>query len=572
VSGSRALREGDLFAGKYLVRRRLGHGSFGAVYLVEHARFPGQELALKLIQPPPARSREYLARFAQEVRIGCRLRSPHTVPVRDWDVDSDGWCYFTMDRVPGTPLDELIARDGRLPWRRALAIARQALLALAEAHEMGVVHRDVKPGNLLVEERPDGADHVRVLDFGIARIEGADVLTDSWMGTPYYMAPEQFRDPHGVDGRADLYAVAVVAYEAASGIRPWPGATAIEIYERKMARPLEPIGEARPEAGVPEAVDALLLRGAERDRARRFARAEEMIAAIDAALAGAPPGAEEAGEASGADAAPRSTPCRYDAETAIAPGGGFAAPAPAGGIFEGAAGTGAARPPAPAEDPAPPPAPALPLAPRDRLRLTIGPRTEVVLATPRLRLGACASAGPGKSEALARVAPPLEGATPLEDPFAEVLVYGRRLCLRDLSASGVRLDGSRPPRGALTPLPPRFRLEVPSAGLALLGRVITEEAGTDAPAALRLERAGGAIPLAWVWLLEAAALGPLDGAIPLPDEPDLGIALLAEGGAIHARGPESGGAAAPLLPGAVLRGRAAKALVHALAPGEPIGL
>src|SRR5262249_34088475 len=134
VSSVGMLDIGDVFQGKYRVKRRLGAGSFGAVYLVSHERVPESELALKVIRPPPAALFDYRRRFLQEVRIGCRLRSPHVVPVRDFDATEDGLFYFTMDRVPGRPLDEVIAQLSRLPWPRALRIARQVLLALEEAH------------------------------------------------------------------------------------------------------------------------------------------------------------------------------------------------------------------------------------------------------------------------------------------------------------------------------------------------------------------------------------------------------------------------------------------------------
>jgi len=528
----------DTFQGKYRVKRLLGTGSFGAVYLVAHERLEESELALKVIRPPPAAALDYRRRFLQEVRIGCRLRSPHIVPVRDFDATEDGLLYFTMDRVPGLPLDEVIDAVDALPWPRALRIARQILVALEEAHAHAVIHRDIKPGNVLVEERIDGTDFVRVLDFGIARILGGDAVTRDWMGTPHYMAPEAFQTPTTIDGRADLYAVGVVLYELLVGQRPFRAQDPLEILLMHRSAAAVPPTAARPGRGIPPAVERLVMRALEKRPEARFQDAAAMIAAIDGVLAAEAPPATPAGGGPGASGAAPSRPLE---------------PPPPPASSDGAAATQTHLPPVADAGESP-----VERAPVDRARLVVGARTDRIFTTRRLRVGrrsfsappetakdayevdisditSCVGAvdydydgrGAGADTAGA-------GAVQGKAAVCDLVLYGGRVCLRDTSADGVRVDGERVRKGALTFLPSRFRVDVPGTPLEVNGRVFPRSPGNDAPGALRLEPAGGVRSIGWVWLIDEASLGPEDGPIPLPgDDEDAGARLRSEEGEIH---------------------------------------
>jgi len=516
------LRTGDLFQAKYRVKLQLGAGSFGEVYLVSHERVPESELALKVIRPPPAAALDYRRRFLQEVRIGCRLRSPHIVTVRDFDVTEDGLLYFAMDRVPGTPLDVLLSSAPTTPWRRAFAIIRQVLVALDEAHALGVIHRDVKPGNILVEERDDGSDFVRVLDFGIARISGGAALTGDWMGTPQYMAPEQCRTPDAIDGRVDLYACGVVLFEMIVGHRPFRAPDPLEILLLHRNTPPVPLREARPELEIPADVDALVLHALEKSADARFGSAAEMIGAIDAVLAGAAPASAEAHPPAAVTVDPLASLGRPDDEPTRASGPQVEVPPTV-------------------------------RAPVDRARFFVGARVDRIYATPRLRIAVQDPSGEVRGtlrdfevdatdfvagthvsdlDTAGGVIPGARRLLPTT-PVCEVLLYASRVCLRDTSERGIRIDGEPVPRGPLVFLPSRFRLEIPGTPIDLKGRVHARRPGDEGPGALRLEAAEGGRTTACVWLLDEALVGPEDGPIPLFDDDELGAILRVEDGAIE---------------------------------------
>ncbi len=217
---------GRLVEGRYRILRKLGEGGMGAVFLAEHLKLHKQ-VALKVVHPEFAALEEMAERFAREARASALLDHPHVVAATDYGTLSEGGAFLVMQLVRGSSLKDMLQSRGALPWPRAVEVAAQIADALAAAHAAGIVHRDVKPDNVLVEEQDDGSWHARLLDFGIARLteEGDEprrqlTRVGTVMGTPGYMPPEQALG-EVVDSRADLYALGVLLWEACTGHEPF---------------------------------------------------------------------------------------------------------------------------------------------------------------------------------------------------------------------------------------------------------------------------------------------------------------------------------------------------------------
>ena len=255
----------------------------GQVFRVED-QASGQTLALKVLRPLDNDDTDRVRRFQREIQILTRIRHPVVLHILDWG-DSPAGLYFVTELVDGEDLKLVIRRHG--PWPAAGAAALGATLAdaLAAAHGQGVVHRDVKPNNVMIGR--DGS--VRLLDFGLARGAGIDLTTltrtGTILGTPGYMSPEQF-DAHGVDERSDIYSLGVVLFEVLTGRLPFTGQTPIAVaLAHKTETPPLP-RTLRP--GVPAWLERVVLRCLEKDPARRFASASELAAELRRPREGAP--------------------------------------------------------------------------------------------------------------------------------------------------------------------------------------------------------------------------------------------------------------------------------------------
>jgi len=190
--------------------------------------------------------------------------------------------YFVMDYVTGRPLGKLI-EEGPIPVERALHITRQLLAGLAHAHSQGIVHRDIKPDNLILDEALGTSDHLRILDFGLAKLRdfGVDLTSGLAIGTPSYMAPEQtFSEP--VDTRTDVYAVGIVLHEMLTGTKPFKAASTAELIRLQREAAPAPIRTVRPDAGFSTKLEGVVLRALAKRPAERFQTASEMAAALDA--------------------------------------------------------------------------------------------------------------------------------------------------------------------------------------------------------------------------------------------------------------------------------------------------
>jgi serine/threonine-protein kinase len=223
-------------------------------------------------------------RFAREVMVAARLQHPHVVTVYD-SGESAGRCWFTMPYVAGESLRQRLDRDGWLSVPEAVRIAREVARALDHAHRRDIVHRDVKPENVLLTE--DG--HAMLADFGLARAlnaspdstlgRGARTGPGFYVGTPRYMAPEQGTGEHPVDARADIYALACVLYEMLTGAPPHPGDQLESIFAARLGAPAPPVRALRRD--VPDAVEAALARALERAPADRFPTAFSFAQALE---------------------------------------------------------------------------------------------------------------------------------------------------------------------------------------------------------------------------------------------------------------------------------------------------
>lgn len=279
--------EGETIAGKYRVEKVLGSGGMGVVMAAWHLQL-NQRVALKFMQPGLAADGQSAMRFQREARAAARLQTMHVGKVLDLDSLPSGTPFVVMEFLDGEGLDRRLAREKTIPVPAALEWVRQGLTALAEAHAAGIVHRDVKPGNLFLARRPDGTELVKVLDFGIAKsidpeIEHGLSSTSSrlMLGSPPYMPPEQFTPGSAIDARADVWAMGVVLYQLVSGRLPFDSENLVDVMYAIRHKPHRPLIEVAPFA--PAAVIAIVDRCLTKDQSARFADALAMGKAIEAA-------------------------------------------------------------------------------------------------------------------------------------------------------------------------------------------------------------------------------------------------------------------------------------------------
>ncbi|MCL7973893.1 MAG: serine/threonine protein kinase, partial [marine benthic group bacterium] len=227
-------RLGAALSSRYELEREIGRGGMAVVYLARDVK-QGRQVALKVFQPDIAAAMGP-ARFRREIELATRLEHPHILSLYD-SGEADGLLYYVMPFVSDGSLRDRLEREGQLPIEAALRIAREMAEGLDFAHEQGVVHRDVKPGNVLLQR-----GHAQLADFGVARAlesSGAEKLTGTGVsvGTPQYMAPEQATGAGAVDGRSDVYAVGAVLYEMLTGEPPYTGPTPQAVLAKRMAGP-----------------------------------------------------------------------------------------------------------------------------------------------------------------------------------------------------------------------------------------------------------------------------------------------------------------------------------------------
>jgi phosphate/phosphite/phosphonate ABC transporter binding protein len=275
-----------MIGGKYRLGRLLGEGGMGAVYAAEHTGL-GTRVAVKLLNEVFTTDPSAVQRFRREARAAAAIRHPNVVEVTDTGTDDEtGVPFIVMELLEGESLSSLLRRERVLSPGTAALVVSQILAGLAAAHEKGVIHRDLKPGNILLARTPDGGLTVKLLDFGISKFyENAAVdvtATGAVIGTPRFMAPEQARGESDLDARVDIYAVGVLFYRMVTGKLPFAATTQDEVIRLILEGRMTPPRTLRPE--IPTELEAVILRAMATDRAERYSDARAFFAELQQAI------------------------------------------------------------------------------------------------------------------------------------------------------------------------------------------------------------------------------------------------------------------------------------------------
>jgi serine/threonine protein kinase len=289
--------------GNYRLEKILGRGGMGTVYSGEHV-YIKKPVAVKIPHPQFARYQDAVNRFLREARAASSINHPNIVDVTDFGVLPDGLVYFVMEYLEGKSLEDLIEKEGAVELHRALNIVNQMAYALEAAHTLGVIHRDLKPDNVMLLERPgrrdivrmatQGAnsgyvterersyDFVKILDFGIAKILapdelGVDTVQGAVFGTPEYMSPEAARGDD-VDLRTDIYAVGVMLFDMLCGRPPYEAEAGNEVLQKHIHAPVPSPREFAPHREITEGAERVIMRAMAKDPARRYQTMAELRA------------------------------------------------------------------------------------------------------------------------------------------------------------------------------------------------------------------------------------------------------------------------------------------------------
>jgi len=269
--------------GQYVLMEKLGEGGMGEVYLAQHVLLR-RPCALKVIRPERAGDPKNLRRFEREVQATAALTHPNTIQVYDYGHTEDGTFYYVMEYLPGLTLEALVKQAGPLPPARAIHFLQQICGALKEAHARGLIHRDIKPGNVMICERGGIHDVAKLLDFGLVLPPAGDADGDKLTqdgtvaGTPAYLSPEQAGGEGTVDARSDIYSVGALAYFLLTGRPPFAGRTGMKMIAAHLYEVPEPLSRHRPD--VPADLEAVILRCLAKDPNARFPDAESLNAAL----------------------------------------------------------------------------------------------------------------------------------------------------------------------------------------------------------------------------------------------------------------------------------------------------
>lgn len=265
---------GKVINGKYEVLSVLGIGGMGVVYKVRHLILESKNLfALKVLHPNFSTDGQFRARFLREVEVAMELTHENIIQIRDFGLTEGNLLFFTMDFFAGDSLKSMIQTSAPIPAMCVVQLIRQVLAALTEAHKCGVVHRDLKPDNILVQTTADGGERVKILDFGIAKTlatSSADnnLTQGAVIGSPRYMSPEQVSD-ESVDQRSDLYSVGIILYEMLTGKVPFDAKTTRTILMQHLTASVPPFEKTCPGVQIPARLRQLVSSLLEKDRDKR---------------------------------------------------------------------------------------------------------------------------------------------------------------------------------------------------------------------------------------------------------------------------------------------------------------
>jgi serine/threonine-protein kinase len=281
LKGRRTTLPPDLISG-YVLEEWLGEGTMGAVYRARQVSLD-RTVAVKVLTPYLAKNERYLKRFQREARAVAKLNHPNVVSGIDVG-EAKGCRYFVMEYVEGPTLLQLLEKDGRLDAMSASRLVLQIARALDHAHKAGLVHRDVKPANIIVTAKSNVA---KLCDLGLAKEVaegGADTGEGRAMGTPFYISPEQARGEPDIDIRSDIYSLGATYYHAVCGRPPFSGTTPAVIMAKHLTEPVTPVRQVVP--AVPLGVASVIERALRKSRAERYQAPEEMIAELENVVEG----------------------------------------------------------------------------------------------------------------------------------------------------------------------------------------------------------------------------------------------------------------------------------------------
>ncbi len=279
---------GTVLDGRYNIEKVLGEGGMGLVYKATHTTL-GKTLAVKVLRPEVSKNEEIVARFRQEAQSASAIGNQHIIDISDFGSLPDGSTYFVMEFLTGKSLTDALKE--KFDTKRTINVAKQLCNALGSAHEIGVVHRDMKPDNVQLIERGGSRDFVKVLDFGIAKVGGAgSKLTQAGQvfGTPHYMSPEQCAGTN-VDHRTDIYALGVILYEMACGFVPFDADNLMGILTKHLyEEPIRP-SDLPPPTNVPPALEAVIMKCLAKKVDQRYQSMADVAADLDAISFGLTP-------------------------------------------------------------------------------------------------------------------------------------------------------------------------------------------------------------------------------------------------------------------------------------------
>ncbi|MBS2017263.1 MAG: protein kinase [Deltaproteobacteria bacterium] len=283
-------KPGDVISNKYRIEREIGVGGMGQVFAAHHLDLD-QLVAIKVLRPEMLHDRDAIRRFAREGRAAAAIRSDHAVRILDVGRIEGGPPYLVMEYLEGRDLASILEKGGPLPYAEAALYVSQACEALAEAHDLGIIHRDVKPHNLFVTTGRHGEPLVKVLDFGLAKAINANAdLTASaktgtnvMLGSPFFMSPEQVDSRKDIDHRTDVWSLGATLYHIVTGVPPFVAPNIHLVCARILTEDFPPLTRRRPDA--PRELEALLRRCMARDPAARFPSVRELAAALESVRA-----------------------------------------------------------------------------------------------------------------------------------------------------------------------------------------------------------------------------------------------------------------------------------------------
>lgn len=259
----------------YKIISKIGEGGMGIVYSAEHVHLE-KKVAIKCLSPQLGLNSDFLDRFRKEAKAQANLTHPNIIQVNDFFEDG-GQFFLVLEYVEGLSLDELIAQKGKLPEKEALEVFKDILRGLNFAHSKGIIHRDVKPSNIILTK--DGT--AKIMDFGIALMMGVERKTKTGMtiGTAHYMSPEQIKDPKNMDHRSDIYSAGIILYEMLAGRVPFDGDTEAVIYLKHLE---EVAPDIKSSTEISPILEGILVKALEKNPEDRYAGCGEFLTYVEA--------------------------------------------------------------------------------------------------------------------------------------------------------------------------------------------------------------------------------------------------------------------------------------------------